>query len=221
MGRSKCEVSLTRLRCRIRTNPAMHTTQTHLLSAVRDSQNREAWGHFYRIYAPMLRNFGRRLGVSETDLDDLTQEVLMIAHRSLRDDVYDPAKGRFRMWLFGISRRQALAVLRARGRRTRMQQPTSKDGVDLLAQIEDPRNEETMQQIWEQEWRYALLDEALRQIRTEVSDKEYQAFVLHAVDRQPVDKVAERLGLTPSSIYVYKGRVLAAIQKWVEQFEEQ
>lgn len=198
----------------------MQTTQTNLLSAVRDSQNREAWGHFYRIYAPMLRNFGRRLGVNEIDLDDLTQEVLMIAHRSLRDDIYDPSKGRFRMWLFGIARRQALAVLRARGRRTRVQQPVTSDGVDLLAQVEDPRTEETMQEIWQQEWRYALLDEALRQIRTNVGDNEYEAFVLYAVQRQPVQKVAEQLGITTSSVYVYKGRVLAAIQKWVEQFEQ-
>jgi len=197
----------------------VQTTQTNLLSAVRDSQNREAWGHFYRIYAPMLRNFGRRLGVSETDLDDLAQEVLMIAHRALRDEIYDPAKGRFRMWLFGVSRRQALAVLRARRRRTRVQQ-SQIDGVDLLAQIEDPRAEHTMQEIWQQEWRYALLDEALRQIRTEVPEREYQAFVLYGVERQPVQKVAETLGITTSSVYVYKGRVLSAVQTWVQQFED-
>ncbi|MBI4580000.1 MAG: sigma-70 family RNA polymerase sigma factor [Planctomycetes bacterium] len=196
------------------------TTQTNLLSAVKDSQNREAWGQFYRIYAPMLRNFGRRLGVSEVDLDDLTQEVLMIAHRSLRDHVYDPAKGRFRMWLFGIARRQALAVLRARGRRTRVQHVPQADGVDLLAQIEDPRTDQTMQEIWQQEWRYALLDEALRQIRPDVGENEYHAFVLYAVDRKPVQAVADQLGISPSSVYVYKARVLGAIQKWVEQFEE-
>lgn len=199
----------------------MQTTQTNLLSAVRDSQNREAWGHFYRIYAPMLRNFGRRLGVNENDLDDLTQEVLVIAHRSLRDAVYDPSKGRFRMYLFGIARRQALATLRARGRRTRIQQPAVDGGVDLLAQVEDPRTEETMHEIWQQEWRYALLDEALRQIRTDVGEKEYLAFVRYAVERQPVPKVAEELQITPSSVYVYKARVLAAIQKWVSQFEEE
>ncbi len=198
----------------------MQTTQTNLLSAVRDSQNREAWGQFYRVYAPMLRNFGRRLGVGETDLDDLSQEVLMIAHRSLRDAVYDPAKGRFRMWLFGIARRQALATLRARGRRTRVQQVIPDSGVDLLAQIEDARTEETMQEIWQQEWRYALLDEAMRQVRAEVSDKEYQAFVGYAVERRPVQQVAEELQITTSSVYVYKGRVLTAIQKWVQQFEE-
>jgi RNA polymerase sigma factor (sigma-70 family) len=198
----------------------VQTTQTNLLSAVRDSQNREAWGQFYRVYAPMLRNFGRRLGVSETDLDDLTQEVLMVAHRSLREEVYDPAKGKFRMWLFGIARRQALAVLRARGRRTRVQQVATGDSVDLLAQIEDPRTEETIQEIWRQEWRYALLDEALRQVRPDVGEHEYQAFVLYAVQRLSVQKVAEQLKIAPASVYVYKGRVLAAIQEWVERFEQ-
>ena len=199
----------------------MQTTQTNLLSAVRDSQNREAWGQFYRVYAPMLRNFGRRLGVNENDLDDLGQEVLMIAHRSLREQVYDPAKGKFRMWLFGIARRQALTVLRARNRRTRVQQVRTGDSVDLLAQIEDPRTEETIQEIWRQEWRYALLDEALRQVRPEVGEHEYQAFVLYAVERQPVQKVAEQLNVAPASVYVYKGRVLAAVQKWIERFEEE
>lgn len=198
----------------------MQTTQTNLLSAVRDSQNREAWGQFYRIYAPMLRNFGRRLGVKETDLDDLGQEVLMIAHRSLREQVYDPAKGRFRMWLFGIARRQALATLRNRNRRTRLQQAPRGNDVDLLAQVEDPRTDETIQEIWRQEWRYALLDEALREIRTEVGEKEYQAFVQYAVQRQPVQKVADELEIAPASVYVYKGRVLAAVQKWVEQYED-
>jgi RNA polymerase sigma-70 factor (ECF subfamily) len=200
----------------------VQTTQTNLLSAVLDSQNREAWGQFYRVYAPMLRNFGRRLGVSETDLDDLGQEVLMIAHRSLREQVYDPAKGRFRMWLFGIARRQALTVLRARGRRTRIQHVSpAGNSVDLLAQVEDPRTEETIQEIWRQEWRYALLDEAMRQIRTEVGEREYEAFVLYAVQRLGVQKVAEQLSIAPASVYVYKGRVMAAIQKWLATFEEE
>lgn len=198
---------------------ALQTTQTDLLSAVRDSQNREAWGHFYRVYAPMLRSFARRLGLADADADDVTQEVLMVAHRSLCDGAYDPAKGRFRMWLYGIARRQALATLRARGRRTRLQAVTPDGDIDLLARIEDPRSEETLQQIWQQEWRYALLDEAMRHVRGEVGDKAFQAFTQYAIDRRGVQDVANDLGIAPASVYVYKGRVLAAIQAWVQQFE--
>lgn len=198
----------------------MHTTQTSLLSAVRDSHNREAWGCFYRIYAPMLRHFARRLGLSDADTEDVTQEVLMAAHRSLQEGVYDPNKGRFRAWLYGIARRQSLAVLRARRRRTRAQLPDDEDGVDLLTQLQDTHSEDAVQEIWRQEWRYALLDEALRHIRSEVGEKPFAAFMHYAIERRPVQNVADLLGIAPSSVYVYKSRVLDAVRQWVEQFEE-
>ncbi|HSW46268.1 MAG TPA: sigma-70 family RNA polymerase sigma factor [Phycisphaerae bacterium] len=199
----------------------MHTTQTNLLQAVRDSQNREAWGSFYRIYAPMLRNFTRRMGLDDTSIEDLTQEVLMIAQRSLREDRYDPARGRFRTWLYGVARRQTLAAMRARRRRTRVQRVQTEGSVDLLAQLEDPRGEETAREIWRQEWRYALLEEALRHIRGEVGDKSFEAFHQFAIEHKPVQEVADRLGIAPASVYVYKSRVLDAIRQWVQKFEEE
>lgn len=199
----------------------MHTTQTSLLSAVRDSHNREAWGNFYRLYAPMLRHFARRLGLSDADTEDVTQEVLLAAHRSLQEGIYDPNKGRFRAWLYGIARRQSLAVLRARCRRTRAQHiQNDEDGMDLLSQLQDKHSDDAIQEIWQQEWRYALLDEALRHIRCEVGEKPFAAFTSYAIERRPVQDVAEQLGITRSSVYVYKGRVLDAIRQWVAQFEE-
>jgi len=198
----------------------LHTTQTNLLSAVRDSRNQEAWGHFYRIYAPMLRHFARRMGLSGADTEDVTQEVLMAAHRSLQENVYDPSKGQFRAWLYGIARRQSLAALRARRRRTRMQHLPDDDGVDLLTQLQDQHSEEAVQEIWRQEWRYALLDEALRHIRSEVGEKPFAAFTRYAIERLPAPDVADQLGIARSSVYVYKGRVLDAVRRWVEQFEE-
>ncbi|HOW69518.1 MAG TPA: sigma-70 family RNA polymerase sigma factor [Phycisphaerae bacterium] len=198
----------------------MHTTQTDLLRAVRDTQNREAWGQFYRIYTPMLCNFARRLGLSDADTDDLSQEVLMIAHRSLRDSLYDPNRGSFRKYLYGIAHRQALATFRARGRRTRVQSVTPESGVNLLDQLEDHRSEETVREIWDQEWRYAMLDEALRHVRSEVGEKPYQSFTLFAIDRRPVQEVADQVGIAVASVYVYKSRVLDAIRRWIAQFED-
>jgi len=198
----------------------VQTTQTNLLRAVRDSRNRQAWGDFYRIYAPMLHHFARRLGLQEPDIDDVTQEVLMIAQRSLQDRRYDPRRGRFRSWLYGIARRQALAALRARRRRTRVQLAPLAGEDDPLQQIQDPRTEETMSAIWHQEWRYAMLEEALRHIRTQVGEKSFQAFCRYAIERRPVRQVARELGLSTSSVYVYKSRVLDAIRRWIRQFEE-
>ncbi len=196
----------------------MQTTQIDLLKAVRDSRNRQAWGAFYRIYAPMIASFAKRLSLTDSEADDVSQDVLMIAQRSLCDGVYDPRKGRFRAYLYGIARKRAFMAVRARHRPTRAQATPLEDGVDLLSSIED-KSDAVDREIWEQEWRYALLEEALRQLRSQLGAKALRAFELYAVQRQPVDAVAAELNIAPASVYTYKNRILKAIRKWVSEFE--
>src|SRR5512141_2144462 len=118
------------------------TTQTNLLWAVRDSRDGEAWFNFYRIYSCMVSRFAHRLGLSDADAEDVTQEVLILAQKSLQTGAYDPAKGGFRQWLYGIARRRALAAMRARCRRTRAQWVPGPEGSDLVERLEDTRGEE-------------------------------------------------------------------------------
>ena len=198
----------------------LETTQTNLLSAVRDARNTEAWSRFCRIYATMVRHFARRLGLPDADAEDVTQEVLMVAHKSLQDGVYDPAKGRFRQWLYGVARRQALARLRDRRRRTRAQWVSQTGGFDLLDQLQDSGSDDKKTELWQQEWRYALLDEALRHVQARTGENAFKAFVLYAIEGQDVDQVADQLGIAPSSVYVYKRRVLLALREWIAQFED-
>ncbi|HOB73281.1 MAG TPA: sigma-70 family RNA polymerase sigma factor [Phycisphaerae bacterium] len=198
----------------------MDTTQTNLLWAVRDSQDGEAWLNFYRIYSAMVTRFARRLGLSDADAEDVTQEVLLLAQRSLQTGTYDPAKGGFRQWLYGIARRRSLAALRARCRRTRAQWVPGPDGSDLVERLEDVRGEEAHRQVWEQEWRYALLDEALRHVERDVGEKAFQAFNLLALKNWPVEQIAAHLGIAPASVYVYKHRVLTAVKQRIARFEK-
>lgn len=198
----------------------MDTTQRHLLWAVRDGHNREAWIDFYGVYAPMVSGFVRRLGLPDADAEDVTQEIMLVAQTALEKGTYQPEKGRFRAWLFGVARRQALIAHRARHRPSRAQAVAEDSAVDPIAQLED-HHAERDRVIWAQEWRYALLNEALRHVQTAVPEKEYEAFVRYAVERQPVEQVAAELDLAPSSVYVYKSRVLEVLRQWVEPFEEE
>jgi len=198
----------------------LETTQVSLLSAVRDAENTRAWSRFYCLYATMVGHFVRRLGLPNADADDVTQEVMVLVHKSLQDGVYDPAKGRFRKWLYGIARNRALAALRARRRRTRAQWVPREGGANLLDQLEDPGRDEAARQVWQQEWRYALLEEALQHVQAGVGQNAFKAFTLYAIQRRPVQHVADQLGISPSSVYVYKGRVLAAVREWVGRFQD-
>jgi len=197
----------------------LDTTQTSLLWAVCESGNEQAWHLFFRIYAPMLRQFARRLGLNEVEADDVTQEVLMVVHRALREKAYDPARGKFRGWLYGVVRNRALSVHRNRQRRTRAQAAGGNTDFDLLSGVADP-HEDSVREIWEQEWRYALLEEALRQLQPALGEKAFRAFVLYAVENRPVHEVAAELGIATASVYTYKNRVLNSIREWTARFED-
>lgn len=197
----------------------MESTRASLIWAIRDSQNAGAWIDFYRIYASLVQHFLRRFGLSDADADDVTQEVLLLAQRSLQTGAYDASRGGFRKWLFGIARRRALAALRARCRRTRAQWVPPEGGVDLVDQLEDERGEQAHRELWEQEWRYAVLDDAMRHVEGQVGDKAFRAFTLHAINQWPVDRVAEHLGIAAASVYVYKHRVLNAIKERVARLD--
>ncbi len=196
------------------TNP----TQTRLLSEVRDSANARAWADFHRIYAPMVGGFLQRMGLSDADVDDATQEILMVAHTALRDGSYDRSKGKFRGWLYGVARNKAKEAHRHRRRPSRARWAAAEGEIDLLSGLED-KSGEAEQQMWEQEWRCSLLAEAMRQVEHTLGQNVYPAFMLYAVQRMPVDEVAKELRISVSSVYVYKQRALEAIRNWVAQFE--
>lgn len=197
----------------------MDTTQTNLLWAVREGGDEVAWNLFYRIYAPMMRQFSRRLGLNEVEADDVTQEVLMVVHRALREGSYEPKKGKFRGWLYGVVHKRAMSAHRARRRRTRAQSAERDTDFDLLNSVAD-RSDEAIREIWEQEWRYAVLEEALRQLQPTLGEKSFRSFVLYAIENRPVQEVASQLGIAPASVYTYKNRVLKAIRKWIAHFED-
>ena len=195
-----------------------HPTQTRLLEAVRDQRDSRAWADFHRIYAPMIASFLRRMGLTEADAEDATQDILMIAHAALRDGTYDRSRGRFRAWLYGVARKKALEAHRNRRRPSRVQAIERQDGIDLLSGIAD-RTDETERHIWDQEWRYAVLAEAMRQVKPGLGDNVFEAFVRYGVQRRPADQVAAELGISTSSVYVYKQRALQTIRQWVAKYE--
>ncbi|MCP4591841.1 MAG: sigma-70 family RNA polymerase sigma factor, partial [bacterium] len=114
----------------------------------------------------------------------------------------------------------AMLTHRKRRRPSRAQMIDPESGISPLAQLEDP-HAEADRLIWQQEWRYAMLSEALKHIESEVPAKEYQAFLRYAVQRLPVEQVAGELGLSTSSVYVYKSRVLEAIRRWTAELEQE
>lgn len=78
--------------------------------------DQEAFGQLYHRYAAMLYRLAYGILLDEQDTEDVLQEAFSYAFRNL--DLYDPARGEFRTWLYTIT------VSRCRNMRRRKRLPT-------------------------------------------------------------------------------------------------
>jgi RNA polymerase sigma-70 factor (ECF subfamily) len=149
-----------------------------------------AWEQFAARYAPVIRAFARKLGVSAQDVDDLVQDVLLGFFLKSPTFVYDPAKGRFRGYLKVCTYR----ALRARsGKGARFQHRP-------LGEI--PEDAVAIDQVWADVWEEEQLRRALEQVRESAGQtKAFRAFELYVMLDQPAVAVAEALDMHLKSVY--------------------
>src|SRR5436190_2918293 len=79
-------------------------TRPSLLVRIKDARDREAWGQFVEMYAPLIHGLARRRGLQDADACDLTQDVLRSVSGAIGGWEYDRRKGTFRGWLFTVTR---------------------------------------------------------------------------------------------------------------------
>ena len=129
----------------------------------------------------------RRLGVYESDVDDRTQEVFVVAHR--RFDQFEDRGHGPRAWLFQIVLRVA-----SDARRHRRRHPEDPDGGDALgrAAVEAPQAD-------------ALLrNEALSQLDAALDTIDVgrrAVLVLHEIEEMTAPEIAQVLGIPLNTVY--------------------
>jgi RNA polymerase sigma-70 factor (ECF subfamily) len=90
------------------------TTRLSLLVRLGDPNDREAWGRFIELYAPLLYRFFRRRTFQDADAADLTQDVLHVVARRANSFCHSGAPGAFRAWLYAIARNRLRRFLAQR-----------------------------------------------------------------------------------------------------------
>jgi len=185
-----------------------------LLDALLERDNEPAWAHVDARYRPVIRGLARRLGLNDTDADEVAQQALAEFLRAYREGRYDRAKGRLSSWLLSIAHHTALRLCR---------QDKRNAGIPSLSEVPD---ESALRSIWTDERDRAILARAMAAIRDEsaVDDRTLLAFELVALRGVPAPAAADECAMTIEQVYVAKSRVTKRLRILVDQltaaFEE-
>jgi len=191
------------------------TTRATLLDKIRLGSG-VAWTEFHGIYRPLMLLRGADRGLRPEEKEDLVQDVLVSLFKGQERFCYDPRKGRFRDYLKKIIDRRAFDILRKRKPEQRELDALEADGA-ILTSTDQQRIEEN----WDRAWQRHLLSQALGMVRTEVTEKTYQAFEMYVVDEVDPKIVADTLHISVASVYVAKNRVLKRLRPILRRLEEE
>lgn len=175
-------------------------TRETLLHRLRDQDDEAAWEEFASIYRPYAWTVIKNLGVEPSTIDDVLQDLLLTAWKQLPTFEYDASRGRFRSWLCTIIRRKVYALREKDKREAGEPDP---DPPAIAPEVEA---------IIEREWEKHVADLAWSRIEDRFEPQVLAAFQALAEGRKG-EEIAEELGLSANSVYVYKKRVLAALHK--------
>src|SRR4051794_31487691 len=140
----------------------------------------------FRAHAPFVAGFLVRLGVRQSELDDLMQEVFVVAHRR---GGFVPGPARPTTWLARIAIRIAMAH-----RRTRTRQWGELDEEAVAAAAGGDPSPQARAEATES---LSIVQQALESL-----DVERRAlFVLFEIEEESCDEIAAGLGIPVGTVY--------------------
>jgi RNA polymerase sigma factor (sigma-70 family) len=191
-------------------------TRRSLVLRLQNLDDQAAWAEFVGLYEPLLYRLARARGLQDADARDLCQDVFRAVASAIERWDPDPAKGRFRGWLFRIARNHVVDFLAGQGRHPRGSGRTSVHDM-LQARPADDAGAEAEFAI---EFRRRAFHWVAGQVKNEFTDTTWRAFWMTGVENRPVGDVARELGMSPGAVYVARSRVLARLRGRVEQLTE-
>ena len=188
-------------------------TTTALLEGLLDPASERTWFEFDARFRPILRAFSIRLGLSESDADDVTQEALTRFVRFYREGKYDRARGRLSSWLVSIAQNCVFDLQASRNARL------ERRGGSAIGQLSESGD---LNSIWNEECRRVLLEQAMRELRTStrLEPQTIRAFEMLAFEQREAADVAGELGLGIDSVYAAKNRCLTQLREIIARFSE-
>ena len=192
----------------------MIDTNETLLDRLKAEDAHDAWKEFYHLYWGAILRYGKKLGLTQHQAEEVLQETMVTLMRILPTFAYDRNKGRFRNFLLTIVHRRSLAALRLSSRSRSVEwdeTETSHSAVPFP-------NDNTVEVETVLRWQETLMEEAIRRVRESgrLDEHTFAVFEAYAIQRRPVEEVAQTFGLKENVVYQIRYRILQRVQAEVE-----
>ena len=193
--------------------PVDHPTTTALLSGLLDPGAEQSWLEFDARFRPIVRGFAMKLGLSEADADDATQETLTRFVKYYRQGKYDRARGRLSSWLIAIAQ-NCVADLRQR-RAVRKEHR----GESAIADLSETNS---LEALWAEESRRVILANAMRELKatTRLDPRTIAAFEMLAFNQKAPADIAAEMAMSVDSVYAAKNRCLTQLREILARLNE-
>ena len=194
-------------------------TRESLLVRLKDWGDQDSWRAFFDTYWKLIYAVAIKSGLSEAEAQDVVQETVLSVAKKIQDFKYDAA-GSFKGWLLQLTRWRILGQLRKRGKLVSAPEPPpDKVGeTDFMHRVPDPEGNK-VERVWEEEWQKHVMEAALAKVKLRCNAKEYQIFDLYVLNKMPVRKVAETLGVSVTHVYVAKHRVGSLLKNEIKNVQ--
>ena len=179
-----------------------NTTRHTLLQRLQLSHDERAWDEFSGIYGGYIRAILRGYGFSPDDSDDLLQEVMIKVWKALPGYTYGKRNCKFRTWLGTVIRNAAINHRRQKMNRDRR----NTIAIEEMCVKLELKSDAEIEEITLREWKLHVYKMAWGNVADSLSDTMRAVFE----ESQKEDDnavLAQKFGVTESSIRVYKMRV--------------
>ena len=199
-------------------------TRMTLIERLKRWDDRESWKEFFDTYWKLIYGVAIRYGLTADEAQEVVQETLISVSKNIGKFKADPSFGSFKSWLLQLTRWKISDQKRkrpleeiARAHRPGMRVP-SDSSTSTEERIPDASGN-SLDVIWEEEWKKNLVQAALEKVKRQVSAKHYQIFYTHVIEGMPVAKVAKMLGTNVALVYLVKHRVSPLLKQAIQTVE--
>ena len=189
----------------------MNETRQSLLIRAKAGET-GAWTDLTDLYRPLILGWLNRRGVPASDLQDLSQDVLLSVVKHLPAFQHSGQRGAFRTWLRTILSSRSADYWRTKSGVTQAQGGSG--AIAALQEIADPDSELARQ--WDEEHDRYVLQCLLDLVEEEFEPTTLKAFRRLAIDGVSGAEAAQELGLSVAAFYIAKSRVLQRIRQDAE-----